>query len=252
MDSRRSNISPAAAQALTEAMRRPPLRVTMRHEPCDRIDAFPTVTLSPCGTASAMLALDRAMRWRGTKLLIGGARFLDERSNAFTNAMRDRCEGLRLGSSLLVDTAAVIDIGRIAESRLTVASVDGPVDASDARAIESAIAGATPPLDADLRASAVLQCGTDRQVWAQFRDITIARRFLAALVTHYVARVLDEPMDALPFLDLETLRLPVPGFTIRPRDVRVDGCSVNLTVRAAAGRTMLRLTADRSTGRWYA
>lgn len=259
MNRRRSHISSAAAQtpgpaarALAEALRRPPLRVTMRHEPTDRIDAYPTLTLSPCGTASALHALDRALGHAGAKLLIDGARLLETRGNAFTNAMRDRLDAARLGSSLLVDTATAIEIGRMAATRVTLACIDGPVDASDARAIERAIAGATPPIDADLRAMTVLQCGANRQVWAQFRDLAVARRFLASIVTSYVARVIDESIDSVPPLDLGAIRLPAPAFAIRPNDLRIDGCTIALKVRSASSRTILTLTADRSTGRWYA
>lgn len=252
MDSSRSRIPSAAAHALGEALRRPPLRVSMRHEPTDRIDAYPTLALSPCGTASALHALDRATRHSGTRLLVGGASLLDDRTSSLTNATRDRLASQRVGSSILADTAGVIELGRTTDTRLTIASVEGPVDDRDAKAIESAIAGATPPIDADLRAVAVVQCGVHRQVWAQFRDIEIARRFLASLLRQYVARVSDLEIDLVPELDLESIRLPTPGFVLRPRDVRLDGCEIATTLRSAAGRATLTLTADRSTGRWYA
>ncbi len=259
MNRRRSHISSAAAQtpgpaarALAEALRRPPLRVTMRHEPTDRIDAYPTLMLSPCGTASALHSLDRALGHSGAKLLVDGGHLLEDRGNSLTNAMRDRLGATRLGSSLLVDTATAIEVGRMGATRITLACVDGPVDASDARAIERAIASATPPMDADLRAAAVLQCGANRQVWAQFRDLAVARRFLSSLVTGYVARVIDESIDSVPALDLGAIRMPAPSFAIRPNDFRIDGCTIAVKVRSASSRTILTLTADRSTGRWYA
>lgn len=244
-----------AARALSEVLRRPPLRVRSHHEPADRVDGYPTFELAPCSAGTAVAILDRVTRGRGTLLVVDGAVLLDPHTSPLTHAEREALAPTRIGDSLLVNTTVAIGVARATRTRLTFASIDGPVDASDVRAIEDTLTAGATPLDADLRAIAVVQAGGESArwspVWCQFRDEDEAKRFMARALLLLVARVCGSPPALLPSIDLASLRLPIGGFTVRPREIRIDDVTIAVTVRAASGRRIRTLTLDRTTERWY-
>lgn len=250
----------AVSAALAAAIQRPPLRVKLRHEPRDRVDGYPTMELTPCGAATALATLDRvALPPRGgrvTKVLVEGRRLLEAGESRLSHARREVLRSKVIGASLLIDTTDAIELARACDERLTIATIDGPVDESDAKALEEAVASGQTPLDADLRASGMIQVGGfDRRwspLWGQFREIAIARRFASRLLTLYVARSLGRPVTWLPSIDLDGLRLPTSIFTVRPGDIRMDGVTIVVPVRSAARGAIVNLTLDCTTERWYA
>jgi hypothetical protein len=245
----------AAARALAEAIHRPPLRVEFRHEPADRIDAYPTVRVSPCGIATALGTLERVTRSARSTLLIEGGRALTAGESTLSQSRRESLRGAVVGASLMIDISGAIDVVRSTGGASTVVRIEGPVDAGDAAALELAVSSGTMPLDADLRASAVVQLGGECErwspVWAQFRELDAARAFVARLIVLYVSRVTRRPVAALPLLDLSTLPRLGGLFMIRPRDIRSSGPTTVVPVRAATGRAIVKLTLDRTTERWY-
>jgi hypothetical protein len=248
--------TPAHARAIAEAMRRPPLRIAMRHEPHDRVDAYPTFDLTPCSSATALTVLDRVMRDAGTSVLIEGAKMILAGKSALTYAEREALRDSVVGNSLTVDVPGAIALTRATAERVTVARIDGPVDISDTCALEAAVSSGATPLDADLRTTAVLQLGGEcsrwMPVWAQFRDCAAAKRFAARMLLLYVARVTGRPAGSIPTIHPDALRLPTSGFTVRPQEIRTDGVTIVVPVRTVSGRRTVNLTLDCTTERWYA
>lgn len=246
----------AYAKALAEALRRPPLRIRSHYEPQDRIDAYPTIELTPCSAATALLALDRVTRGSATMVMVEGGQLLEPGESTLCHADRELLAESVIGASITTDTTGALGIARATDRRLTIARIDGPVDVSDTTALERAMACGATPLDADLRATAVLQVGGEcarwMPIWAQFRDAAVARRFTARMLLLYVARVTGRSPASLPTIDSESCRWPTAGFTVRPRDIRTEGVTIVVPLRSATGRVTVTLTLDRTTERWYA
>jgi hypothetical protein len=263
MTFRRSRSSRTPNQALAEALRRPPLRVELRYEPGDRIDGYPTITLTPCRAVTAIAALDRVELGARTRLIVGGGSLLDPQAGRMRHTDRERLADAAIAGSLATDTRAMIDMSRTVNTRFTIASVDGPVEERDAQAIEAAIAAGACVLDADLRVTAVVQCGSpaiagatevpqpSAPVCAQFREAADARRFIAVLTQSYLARSIGEPFDAIAPLGHELFGRCTTGFLLRPHDVRIDGCTMSVKLRRNGDRTTRTITLDRSIGRWF-
>ncbi len=271
MSFRPSRSTRSSHQALAEALRRPPLRVGLRYEPGDRIDGYPTITLEPCRAATAIAALDRAESGVRTRVIVGGADLIEPGASSLCHAARERLAQARIAGSLVTDTADIIAISRAIDTRLTVVSIDGPVEARDAEAIESAIAAGDSVLDADIRVTAIVQCGsapgtasttsaasgaaaahsTLAPLAAQFRDADEARRFIAVLTRSYIARTIGEPFEAIAPLGHELFGRCTEGFTLRPHEIRIDGPMLTLSLRRPANRAIRTLTLDRTIGRWF-
>ncbi len=253
MERRRSHPSAFSGSVSCETLRSPPLRVRLHHEPADDIHGYPTVELSPCPLATAIAVLGRVTSPLSSTLLVDACRTVTPRTSRLPRAWRDLLERETLGRSVRIDDSTLRSLHQLGERRWTIARIDGPLDATDAFALEQAILSGQVPLDADLRASVVMQTCPQRSagsaVWAQCRDLETARAFIAAIVTHFVARCAACPVESLPPLPPALLRIPASGFSIRPRDVRCESANVMARVRRG-NRTILNLVADRSTGLW--
>ncbi len=245
----RTASSVSATNASCEALRRPPFRIRLRHQPADDPQGYPTVELSPCPTTVAVSALVRATSRSSSTLLVDAIRSVATRSGRVSREWQGLFHRAALNHSVLIDDTTLRSIARFGERRWTIARIDGPVDSSDATALEQAIVGGITPLDADLRTSAILQVGPHRATWAQFRDLDAARQFVADAINHFVADTLELPVDALPPLTPSLLRVSASHLCIRPRDVRVDGTSVLVPLRVTKRKT-ITLVADRATGAW--
>lgn len=215
------------------AIRRPPFRCTLRHEPGDVADGYPTLELGPSSTAAAVTAALGATRRCSSTLLLGAGRGTGD---------------ARLGRSLLVDATDAATLAARQPGLVTVARIDGPVDEGDATALERAVAQGQPPLDADLRIACFVQIGPCGALWSQWREPTSARAFAAELAVRYIAALTGLDARELALDDAARRCLVRGDARIRASDVRRDGAMLWVRVRRDEGSSVLGF--DRSIGRW--
>jgi hypothetical protein len=227
----------------------PPLRARLHHEPLGDVHGLPTIALSPCPLATAIRAAIAAAPAASSTLLVDALRSTSLRRERRHGDMRLRLERTRLSSSATTDDAGLGALEVHAHRRWTIARIDGPIEASDAVALERALHGGTPLLFAELRAALVLQTSPWASTWVQCRDHAIARTFAAVAVTRYIGMVLKLPTEALPPLPSDLLADVRGDWTIRPHEVRLRGPRVFVRVRSASG-ACVRLVADRAIGTW--
>lgn len=215
------------------AIRRPPFRCTLRHEPGDVADGYPTLEIGPSSVAVAVAAAIGATRRRCSTLLLGALR-----------GPRDA----RIGRSLLVEAADASQVASRHSALVAIARIDGPVDDGDARALERAVAEGRPPLDADLRIDSFVQIAPCGAIWSQWREPASARAFAGALAVRYIASLVG--LDARELeLDDAARRCVVRGDArIRASDVRLDGAMLWVRVRRDGASRVIGF--DRGIGRW--
>jgi hypothetical protein len=219
------------------AIRRPPFRCTLRHEPGDVVDGHPTLELGPTASAIAIAAAIVATPRRCATLLVGAGRMAS-----------DAHGGKRLGRSLLVDSAEAAAIAARQPGLAAVARIDGPIDDGDARALERAVAEGLPPLDADLRAACFVQIAPSGSTWSQWREPNAARVFASEIAVRYIASLAGLDARELPLDDAARRCLVRGDVRIRASDVRLDGAVVLVRVRRGQGSLVLAF--DREIGRW--
>lgn len=235
---------------------RPPFCVRFLHDPSDAIDGFPTLELHPLSNEAALRALAAFSLSGQTFVVIDALRTFCGRGEHMSLALRQRFDEAGLSRSLVVDSTQLLELGRLPHRRMTVAAIAGPIDISDALALERAVVSGLAPLDAELRAEAILQCSPRRAVWSQFRDIHRARRFagdaIASAVRSMIATdvTLERPADTVI---RELLGLDSAGCTIRPRDITIEDDLVIVPLRSTrTGRVERSVAIDLITSRWHA
>lgn len=236
------------------SIRRPPFRLLLRHEPPEAPDGHPTLLLQPTTPVAAVRSLAAVMPATASLLLVDA--LVRRRTRRGRVERRPLADEARVSDSLLVDPVGLRERLTRLGDRATVAVVEGPIDSGDAAALECALRHATPPIDADIRTCAVLQIEPDGAIWSQWRDLTSARRFGAALLARYIAAAAEldsSTTESQAELGADALRNLLPAVTgercVRPCDVRCDDDSVIARVRSSGGAT-LRVVLDRTIGRW--
>ncbi len=253
MERRRRNAGRArlgGADSTLDAIRRPPLRIRFRYEPADCLDAHPTIEVAPLPPRLAIDALLAVTHPNLSTLLVDARRTLGGRSQRLSRHQTAVLERCSLSRSLPLDTAGLRQLGLHLARRGTIARIDGPVDAGDALALELALLRGATPLEADLRATAVLQISPLGHVWSQWRSPELGRAFVTRAVASFVACAAGlDPAQLAPVDAAALLGLPREGCVIRPRDVRIeDGCIV-AKVRTPRG-IATRVVHDLATGAW--
>lgn len=248
-DSLRQRSAIAAALGLA-----PPFRIRWHREPADAYDGFATLELGPITTDDFLAALQAATRPLETIVLVDARRTFGGRAEHMSRALSSLFERQGLSRSLVVDSSTLRVLAHRAERRLTIARVDGPVDISDARALEGALRSGRAPLEAELRATSIVQISPSRHAsavaWGQFRADESARRLLGECFARWLSRSLGGLHVAAPN-DTIVRRALAADRTIRTRDLREVTGMLDIAVRAPRGRIESRITLDRATGAWY-
>ncbi|MFO0827544.1 MAG: hypothetical protein U0572_05280 [Phycisphaerales bacterium] len=255
MERRPNGAQRATATNQLELARAAPFRARWRQDPIDDADGFPTVELHGVSIASAVRAFRTGLTLASSVLLLDALRCLSGRNERLSPALAAYFAQHGLSRSLRVDAPLIAELARCRDRRLTLAAIDGPVDAADAAALEASLSSGRPPLDAELRAATLVQCGHGRAAWGQFRSAPQARRFVGDTFASAVARMIDadaplpRPQDSVL---LGLVGVFVNGCVVRPRDLRVEDGTVVVPLRSSrSGRVAASCAFDRVTMRWY-
>lgn len=247
--SRSATLAAAAVSRLV-----PPFRFRWRREPADLVDGHATLDVCPAPLDDSLAAYLASTHPLDTVVVVDARRTFAGRAEHVSRSMRSLFERQGLSRSLIVDQSTLRALSQRTLRRLTVARVNGPVDVADARALELALRAGTPPLEAELRATAVAQFtpahGSSTATWAQFRDDRAARHFLGQLTARWLGRVLGDPAVPPP-PDAIVRGALATGGTIRAHDLHDSSATLDIAIRTARGRVSGRIALDRLTGAWY-
>jgi hypothetical protein len=227
----------------------PPWRFRVRHEPSDRIDAYPTVDLPAAPPTWAVDALFATWPIGPSIVVVDLLAIAAGRRTRARRALKDLLAREGLSASVVADPASVRRFVTLADRPLTVALIDGPVDRADVLALERSIAAGEPPLDAELRAAVVAQIGPRRGLWAQCRGIGDAWRLTERLTARALA--LAAGVERIPDPVLADVAPVGATFLVRPGSVSVEDGTLTAPIILAdrPRRTVVaRLHCDLATG----
>ncbi|MCI0631650.1 MAG: hypothetical protein L0Y44_13455, partial [Phycisphaerales bacterium] len=163
-------------------------------------------------------------------------------------------------TQLVMDEVSVRELVCLCQpTRLLIVAVEGEVDASDARAMNSAVEASRSPLLAELRAVAALEVLGDRSIVLHCRSRNTALTLMAENFRHFLAAVTSRPagrFHAPQPWQIERLMGCSGAITIRPIETQVFSTSIDVGINTSAKERFSRpadraLIYDLPSGTWH-